>query len=102
MCSIYPTIPGKPLLFFGLVVCALSGAMTPVFSYLLSCLLFEVPIGAQNVSVINAFGGLVLGVAAVDGFFLGFKYFLMETCGMLWVTHIRKSAFGRTLGQDKK
>jgi len=30
----------KPLLFFGLVVCVLSGAMTPVFSYLLSRLLF--------------------------------------------------------------
>jgi len=99
---IYPTIPRKPLLFFGLVVCALSGAMTPVFSYLLSRLLFEVSIGAQNVSVINTFGGLVLGVAAVDGFFLGLKYFVMETCGMLWVTHIRKSAFGRILGQDKK
>ena len=102
MRSIYPTVPRKPLLFFGLVVCALSGAMTPVFSYLLSRLLFEVSIGAQNVSVINTFGGLVLGVAAVDGFFLGLKYFVMETCGMLWVTHIRRSAFGRILGQDRK
>jgi len=102
MRSIYPTIPRKPLLFFGLVVCVLSGAMTPVFSYLLSRLLFEISIGAQNVSIINTFGGLVLGVAAVDGFFLGLKYFVMETSGMLWVTHIRKSAFGRILGQDKK
>jgi len=102
MCSIYPMIPRKPLLFFGLVVCALSGAVTPVFFYLLARLLFEVSIGAQNVSVINTFGGLVLGVAAVDGLFLGLKYFVMETCEMLWVTHIRKSAFGRILGQDKK
>jgi len=102
MRSIYPTIPRKPLLFFGLVICVLSGAMTPVFSYLLSHLLFEVSIGAQNVSVINTFGGLVLGVAAIDGFFLGLKYFVMETSGMLWVTHIRKSAFARILGQDKK
>jgi len=102
MCSIYPTIPRKPLLFFGLVVCALSGAVTPVFSYLFTRLLFEVSISAQNVSVINTFGGLVFGVAAVDGLFLGLKYFVMETCGMLWVTHIRKSAFGRILGQDKK
>ena len=102
MRSIYPTVPRKPLPFFGLVVCTLSGAMTPVFSYLLSRLLFEVSIGAQNVCIINTFGGLVLGVAAVDGFFLGLKYFVMETCGMLWVTHIRKSAFGHILRQDKK
>jgi len=102
MHSIYPTVPRKPLLFFGLAICVLSGAMTPVFSYLLSRLLFEVSIGAQNVSTINAFGGLVLGVAAVDGLFLGLKYFVMETSGMLWVTHIRKSAFSRILGQDKK
>jgi ATP-binding cassette subfamily B (MDR/TAP) protein 1 len=102
MRSIYPTVPRKSLLFFGLIICVLSGAMTPVFSYLLSRLLFEVSIGAQNVSTINTFGGLVLGVAAVDGFFLGLKYFVMETSGMLWVTHIRKSAFSRILEQDKK
>ncbi|KIJ92373.1 hypothetical protein K443DRAFT_13655 [Laccaria amethystina LaAM-08-1] len=50
--SVYPTIPHKPFVLLGLVGCCLSGAMTPIFS-LLSRLLFEVAIGARNVSTIN-------------------------------------------------
>jgi ATP-binding cassette subfamily B (MDR/TAP) protein 1 len=64
---VYPTIPGKPLLFFGLLICILGGAMTPIFSSLLFRLLFEVSTGGENVSVINNSGGLVLGIAAIDG-----------------------------------
>ncbi|CAA7261014.1 unnamed protein product [Cyclocybe aegerita] len=102
MRAIYPLVPAKPLLFLGLLTCVLSGAMTPVFSYLLSRLLFEVSTGAQNVNTINRFGGLVLGIAAIDGLFLGLKYFVMETCGMFWVTKIRNNAWSRILSQDKK
>ena len=100
--SVYPSVPQKPLLFFGIVTCILSGAMTPVFSFLLSRLLFEVSIGAKNTSIINMFGGLVLGIAAVDGFFLGLKYSIMETCAMNWVTKTRKIALCRILMQDRK
>ncbi|KAF9462182.1 P-loop containing nucleoside triphosphate hydrolase protein [Collybia nuda] len=100
--EIYPTIPYKPLLFFGLAVCLLSGAMTPIFSFLLSRLLFEVSIGAQNTSLINKYGGIVLAVAAFDGILMGLKYFLMETSGMTWVTRIRKRCFALLLAQDKK
>jgi len=102
MCSVFPTIPEKPLLFFGLLICILSGAMTPIFSYLLSRLLVEVSIGAQNVSVINSFGGLVLGIAAIDGLLLGSKYFIMVTVGMAWTTHLREQSLTRVLKQDKK
>ncbi|KAH6901921.1 P-loop containing nucleoside triphosphate hydrolase protein [Coprinopsis sp. MPI-PUGE-AT-0042] len=99
---VYPTLPNKPLLIFGLVVCVLSGAMTPVFSFLLSRLLFEVSIGARNVNIINIFGGVVLSVAALDGFLLGLKYFIMELCGIAWVTELRRIAFERVLKQDTK
>jgi ATP-binding cassette subfamily B (MDR/TAP) protein 1 len=47
VCEIFPTIPYKPLLFLGLFTCIASGAMTPVFSFLLSRLLFEVSTGAR-------------------------------------------------------
>lgn len=102
MRSVYPTVPQKSLLFLGFALCIMSGAMTPIFSFLLSRLLFEVSIGAQNVSNINFFGGLVLAVAAIDGLFLGLKYFVMETSGMLWITKMRKIGLGRVLMQDKK
>ena len=50
MRSIYPTIPIKPALFLGLLFFLFNGSMTPIFSFLLSRLLFKVSSGAQNVS----------------------------------------------------
>ncbi|KDQ51622.1 hypothetical protein JAAARDRAFT_40847 [Jaapia argillacea MUCL 33604] len=100
--AVYPTIPNKPMLFFGLTICVISGAMTPIFSFLLSKLMFEVSIGATNVSTINAYGGIVLGVAALDGLFMGTKFIVMETLAMNWVTRVRKSCAELVLAQDKK
>ena len=102
MRSIYPTVPNKPMLFLGLLFCLFSGSMTPIFSFLLSRLLFEVSTGARDVSTINQFGGIVLGIAALDGMFLGLKYYVMEYCGMSWITNLRSIAIQKILKQDKK
>jgi ATP-binding cassette subfamily B (MDR/TAP) protein 1 len=99
---VYPTVPYKPLLLLGAFTALLSGAMTPVFSFLLSRLMFEVSIGATNTSVINTYGGIVLAVAALDGLLLGLKYFIMETSGMIWITRLRQACFKLILAQDKK
>ncbi len=99
--GVWPTIPSKPLLFLGFVLCTLSGLVTPVFSFLLSRLLFEVSIGATRVNIINRFGVIVLSVAALDGIFLGSKFAVMESCGMRWVTTLRQRAFKRVLSQDR-
>jgi len=100
--EIFPMIPYKPLLFLGLFTCLASGAMTPLFSFLLSRLLFEVSTGAHDVSTINFFGGIVLGIAALDGVLMGLKYFLMETAGNAWVLRIRRQGFANVLAQDKR
>lgn len=97
---IYPTIPAKRLLFLGLTACLLSGAMTPIFSFLLSGLMFEVSAN-PGAATINSYGALVLGMAAVDGLLMGLKYFLMETSAIRWVTSLRDTAFSRLLAQDK-
>jgi ATP-binding cassette subfamily B (MDR/TAP) protein 1 len=102
MRSIYPTLPNKPMLFLGLLFCLFNGSMTPIFSFLLSRLLFEVSSGAQDVSTINQYGGLVLGIAALDGLFLGLKYYVMEYCGVSWIANLRSVAFHKILKQDKK
>ncbi|KAF7295018.1 p-loop containing nucleoside triphosphate hydrolase protein [Mycena indigotica] len=99
--DIYPTIPHKPVVAVGLFVCLLSGSCTPVFSFLLSRLLFEVSIGAQNTQVINKYGFIVLGVAAADGLLMGLKYFLMQSTAMSWVTRMRGLGFARVLRQDR-
>ncbi|KAJ7749063.1 P-loop containing nucleoside triphosphate hydrolase protein [Mycena maculata] len=100
--EIYPTVPHKPLVLFGLVVCVLSGAATPVFSFLLSRLLFEVSTGAHNTATINKYGLIVLAVAATDGLLMGLKYFVMQVAAMAWVTRLRKTAFARVMRQDKR
>jgi len=100
--EIYPTIPYKPIILLGLVICVLNGAMTPVFSFLLSRLTFEVSIGAQNTSTINMYGGIILGIAAFDGLLLGLKYFIMETMAMSWATRIRDICYKLIISQDKK
>jgi ATP-binding cassette, subfamily B (MDR/TAP), member 1 len=96
------TVPCEPLVLLGLVACLLNGAMTPVFSFLLSRFIFVVSTGATDIPTINAFGGIVLSVAALDGVFFGVKYFVLETGAMSWVTHIRKVCYQRVLAQDKR
>ncbi|KAJ7280214.1 P-loop containing nucleoside triphosphate hydrolase protein [Mycena rebaudengoi] len=100
--ELYPTVPHKPLVFFGLVTCLLSGALTPVFSFLLSRLFFEVSVGAQDTRMINAYGALVLGAAALDGLLMGLKYFCMQAAAMAWVNRLRLTAYARVLRQDKR
>ncbi|XP_006455032.1 hypothetical protein AGABI2DRAFT_180250 [Agaricus bisporus var. bisporus H97] len=97
----YPSIPAKPLLILGLLICLVSGTMTPVFSFLLSSLLYQVSIGGKDTTMLNLYGGIVLGVAALDGLLLGLKYFVMEQVGMMWATKLRNLAFEKVIGQDK-
>ncbi|KAJ7285724.1 P-loop containing nucleoside triphosphate hydrolase protein [Mycena rebaudengoi] len=100
--AVYPTVPYKPLVLLGILVCLISGAMTPIFSFLLSQLFYEVATGAQNTSLINKYGFIVLSTAALDGIFIGLKFFIMETTSMSWITKVRKSCFKLVLAQDKK
>ena len=98
----YTTMPYKPLIGLGIVFSAISGAMTPIFSVMLSQLLVEVSKGAQNVSIINAFGGIILAVAIADGILVGLKFITLETAGQLWVSHLRTVCYPLVLAQDKR
>lgn len=100
--DVYPHLPNKPLIFFGLFLCLLSGAITPIFSFVLSRLFLEVSHGAQNTSAIDKFGGIILSIAALDGILMGSKYCIMETSAMMWITKIRRATFDKVLAQDKK
>ncbi|KAF8212117.1 P-loop containing nucleoside triphosphate hydrolase protein [Mycena galopus ATCC 62051] len=100
--ALYPTVPYKPLVLLGVLACLISGAMTPIFSYLLSQLFYSVATGAHDSATINKYGFIVLGTAALDGIFIGLKYFIMETTSISWITRVRKACFERVLAQDKK
>ncbi|KAI0059687.1 P-loop containing nucleoside triphosphate hydrolase protein [Artomyces pyxidatus] len=100
--DVYPTLPYKSLFLLGVVCAIISGAITPIFSFMLSRLLFEVSIGANDVSTINLYGGIVLCVAVGDGLFMGLKYFILENAAMHWVTRVRTVCYRLILAQDKK
>ncbi|KAG1748323.1 uncharacterized protein EDB91DRAFT_1079307 [Suillus paluster] len=64
-------------------------------------LIVLVSAGGSDASMINSYGGLVLGITALDGLLLGSKFFIMEISAMRWVTRLRDTAFSRVLSQDK-
>ncbi|KAG8709315.1 hypothetical protein FRC08_018413 [Ceratobasidium sp. 394] len=98
----YPTVPNKALVVLGLVVSLASGAMTPIFSFLLATLMSEVAAGGRNVPLITRYALLVLLAAAGDGLTGGLKFFIMEVAAMNWVTSLRERCFARILAQDKR
>ncbi|KAL5520889.1 HST6 [Sanghuangporus sanghuang] len=99
--DVYPTVPNKSVILVGSIICVLSGVQTPLFSFLLSRLLFQVSTGAKDVGAINTFGGIVLAVAASDGILLGLKFFVMESGAMRWITRLRKACYSKLLSQPK-
>ena len=100
--DIYPTLPHKFFIFLGLFIAAASGAVTPVFSFMLSKLLVQVSAGAKDIPLIDMFGGIVLALAAMDGLLLGLKYFILEKIAISWVNRLRMFCFRLILLQDKK
>lgn len=100
--DIYPTLPHKFFVLLGFFVAAASGAVTPVFSYILSKLIVQVSAGGEDVSSINILAGIVLALAAMDGLLLGFKYFILEKIAISWVNQLRVSCFRMILLQDKR
>ncbi|KAF8607409.1 P-loop containing nucleoside triphosphate hydrolase protein [Ceratobasidium sp. AG-I] len=98
----YPTVPNKLLILFGLLVSLASGAMTPIFSFLLATLMSEVAAGGRNVPLITRYALLVLLAAAGDGITGGLKFFIMEVAAMNWVTALRERCFDRVVAQDKR
>ena len=98
----YSTIPCRPLIGLGTIFAIICGATTPVFSFMLSRLIFEVSNGAEDVSIINSFCGIILTVAVANGLFVGLKFIALETAGQLWVSHLRTTCYRLVLAQDKR
>ncbi|OJA14070.1 hypothetical protein AZE42_11167 [Rhizopogon vesiculosus] len=46
---------------------------------------------------VNSYGGLVLGIAALDGLLIGSKFFVMDTSAMRLATYLHDMTFSRVL-----
>lgn len=100
---LWPTVPNKGMVVLGMVAALLSGAMTPIFSFLFSRLLITVAnVKTNGMSEITTTALIVLAVAFGDGLFAGLKYFIMEVAGFKWINTLRHKSFPSILSQDKK
>jgi ATP-binding cassette subfamily B (MDR/TAP) protein 1 len=99
----FPTLPrsAKFSIFFGLLFAVLSGAMTPLFSFLLATLLAELGNPLKSLTYISHFALFVLLVAAIDGLASGAKFYLLEDAAMVWVCSLRNRSYEKVLKQDK-
>ena len=99
----WPTIPQKWLIVLGAIASVLSGAMTPIFSFLFSQLLVTVgQAQTEGTGPTTRVALFVLLVAFGNGLFAGLKYSIMEIAGFNWITSLRRKNFPRILSQDKK
>ncbi|EJD51851.1 P-loop containing nucleoside triphosphate hydrolase protein [Auricularia subglabra TFB-10046 SS5] len=99
----WPTVPNKGMIVLGVLAALISGAMTPIFSFLFSKLLIATAnVKTQGTAEITRTALFVLLVAFGDGFFAGLKYFIMEVAGFKWIDSLRRKCFPTVLLQDKK
>ncbi|KIO30112.1 hypothetical protein M407DRAFT_225395 [Tulasnella calospora MUT 4182] len=98
----FPTLPNKFLVLFGVLICMVNGALTPIFSIGLSNLMVLTGSGATDTRALTLWGVGVLVISFADGCASGFKFFIMETGAMTWVTSLRKNAYETVLRQDKQ
>lgn len=96
----YPTIPNKPLFWFGIACSLVVGATTPIFSSLLSKLMANLGNPAAGSLVITT-SLLILLIAFVDGTCTLLKFYALERCGMGWIAALRIKTLALILQQDK-
>lgn len=100
---LWPTVPNKGMVAAGALTALMSGAMTPIFSFLFSRLLISVAnVKTTGMGEITKTALIVLAIAFGDGLFAGLKFFIMEVAGFKWIDSLRRSSFPRILAQDKK
>ena len=101
--TVWPTldVAGKGQLVFGILLCLVIAASTPVFSFFFANLIEEFWLPADRPSDAAKWTGLLAAVAVVDGGATFFGYFFMEQVAQKWVNTLRAEAIKRILSQPK-
>lgn len=97
---LWRTIPSQALLIIGILLCIISGTLTPVFSYLLAQLLSTMGRPNQDSAVLK-WSLLVLLVALLEGIFAFTRFLLMELLADEWIYRLRSSSYGNVVSQDR-
>ena len=100
--SFWSTLPDKRSTIIGLTFSFITGALTPIFSFLLARLVAQISLGkAADTKLTNTYGLLVFLTAFSTGVANGLQYYLLEMSAMRWVASLRARALSILLKQDK-
>ncbi|KJK78397.1 hypothetical protein H634G_06570 [Metarhizium anisopliae BRIP 53293] len=100
--TVWPSIANRDrvALIFAIVLCLVTSAATPAFSYCLSRLLSAM--WAKTGKEEGARWALYLvAVAIIDGLSTGGAHYLFDRLSQTWVDNLRKQAFRNVLGQSR-
>ncbi|CBQ69254.1 related to STE6-ABC transporter [Sporisorium reilianum SRZ2] len=97
---LWRTIPSRTLLLVGLLICVLSGTLTPVFSYILAQLLATMGRTDQSGTVLK-WSLLILLIALLEGIFAFGRYLFMEVLADSWLYRLRTTSYHNVLQQDR-
>lgn len=99
--SVWPTLSPKDrlVLILGFIVCAISSAATPTFSYCFAQLLGVMTSPGDMMSRGMPWAVAMLGVAVIGGLGLGVSRYMFQYVGQAWVDSIRYEALRRILLQ---
>ncbi|SOV01698.1 related to STE6 - ABC transporter [Ustilago sp. UG-2017a] len=97
---LWRTVPSRAWLLVGIVMCVMTGTLTPIFSYILAQLLSTMGRPDQNSTVLK-WSLLVLLIALLQGIFSFIRYLLMEVLADEWLYRLRRCSYRNIVAQDR-
>ncbi|KAL7953908.1 ABC-transporter [Trichoderma compactum] len=101
--TVWPTLKpcGRMLFIVGIVLCFISSAGTPMFSFCLAKLFGVLFLPVNRTVEAEKWALYLVAIAIVDSVSTGFGHYLIERTGQSWVNALRLEALKKILRQPK-
>ncbi|KAL7927093.1 P-loop containing nucleoside triphosphate hydrolase protein [Trichoderma austrokoningii] len=101
--TVWPTLTPKDRALFvgGIIMCLISSAAKPIFSYCLSLLLAVLFLPENRTAAAKQKAIYLVITAVIDGTSTGIGHYMLERAGQSWVNALRLEALKRILRQPK-
>ncbi|KAL6876885.1 ABC-transporter [Trichoderma novae-zelandiae] len=101
--TVWPTLTAsdRAIFIIGIVVCIVSAAATPMFSFCLSQLFGVLWLPDNRAAEAKKWGLYLMATGIIDGTSTGFGHYMLERTGQSWVNALRLEALKKVLQQPK-
>ncbi|KAL6887495.1 ABC-transporter [Trichoderma longibrachiatum] len=101
--TVWPTLAASDRAIFvvGIVVCIISAASTPIFSFCLSQLFGVLWLPDNRAAEAKKWALYLMATGIIDGTSTGFGHYMLERTGQSWVNALRMKALKNILQQPK-